>query len=236
MNATFEVAALGEDGLLLRFAHRLDLDANAAAVQLAHHLNAANLVGVVEVSPALVSVYVRFDPFAVTFDVLEAAIRGVVETVPDSLDEEKPILLLPVCFDGGFAPQLEDVAQLVGLPTKDAVADLCAQPVRVLSLGFAPGQPYLGLLPSRWDIPRQSGLTPRVESGAVVVAARQIVVFANTAQTGWRQVGRASVRLFNADATPPAALSSGDRVQLCPISEEEFAARDPNTPLERVMA
>ena len=141
---------------------------------------------------------------------------------------------MPVCFEGAYAPQLEDVAALVGVAGSEAIDALCAAPLRVLTLGFAPGQPYLGLLPNAWDIPRQAGLTPKVSPGAVVVAARQLVIFAVPAQTGWRQVGQAAFRPFLPQAASPVALSPGMRLQLVPVGAKEFAELDPEAPLKEI--
>ena len=61
MGVTFDIAPLGEDGLLLRFADTLDLGANQMAIDVAEHLRSQNLPGVLEIAPALVSDSVRID-------------------------------------------------------------------------------------------------------------------------------------------------------------------------------
>ena len=110
---------------------------------------------------------------------------------------------IPCSYGGDDGPQLAEAASLAGLSEAEAIAALSAARVRVLALGFAPGMPYLGILPAEWDLPRQTGLTPKVPEGALVVAVRQFVLFGTEAPTGWRQVGRTLFGCFEPGARPP---------------------------------
>jgi len=94
--------------------------------------------------------------------------------------------------------------------------------VRVLTIGFAPGQPYMGELPEHWNIPRQQGLTPSVPAGALVVAIRQLIVFQNAAPTGWRHIGQTAFSLFRPDGDPPFALTPGDELTFPAITPAEY--------------
>ena len=80
------------------------------------------------------------------------------------------------------------------------------------TIGFAPGQPYLGELPEAWDIPRQTALTDRVPIGALTVAIRQLVLFSVSTPTGWRHIGQTAFRPFRPDAETPFVLRPGDEV------------------------
>ena len=95
--------------------------------------------------------------------------------------------------------------------------------VRVLTIGFAPGQPYLGELSEPWDLPRQTGLTPRVPVGALTIAIRQFVLFSVSAPTGWRHIGQTAFRAFRRDSDVPCPLRPGDELQFSPISPEDLA-------------
>lgn len=226
-----EILPLGLDGLLVRFDDRVSDRGNAAAVAFAEDISAAGLVGLREIAPALTSVAVFFDPLAVAFSQVQAQ----CDTVLAKRDWSKvapsggTLWRVPVSFEGPHAPQLADVAGLVGCAEQEAVADLTAAPLRVLALGFAPGQPYLGILPDRWDIPRQVGLSASVPEGAVVVAVRQAIVFATTAPTGWRQVGWTGFRPFARDGGATLRLRAGDQIQFSarPADEVTDLAKEP---------
>ena len=99
-----------------------------------------------------------------------------------------------------------------------------ARPLRVMAIGFAPGLPYMGILPERWDIPRNTALTPRVPAGGVVVAVRQAIIFPADTPTGWWHVGQTGFRGFRPEAAEPFLLGPGDEVVLRPVPEDELRA------------
>ena len=94
--------------------------------------------------------------------------------------------------------------------------------LRVTTIGFAPGQPYLGTLPEAWDIPRSAELA-QVPAAALVVAVRQLVLFANASPTGWRHVGQTGLRLFRPESGTPFVLRPGDEVTFAAVTEADFS-------------
>ena len=139
-----------------------------------------------------------------------------------SLPAGRRRLTVPACFEGEHAPALDEAAELAGLSRDDAIAQICAEPLRALALGYAPGQAYLGEMPENWDIARRADLS-QVPIGAVVVAVRQVIVFATSGPTGWRQVGMTRFRGFRPDdADQPIAIAPGDEIRLRAVGAEEF--------------
>jgi KipI family sensor histidine kinase inhibitor len=123
---------------------------------------------------------------------------------------------------GSHGPQWGDAVAASGLAEDQALASLTENRVRVLTIGFAPGQPYMGQLPPEWNIPRLSQLTPQVPAGALVIAIRQLIIFSAATPTGWRHIGQSAFRLFRPDAARPFALNPGDEVSIRPITAEEY--------------
>ena len=91
-----------------------------------------------------------------------------------------------------------------------------------MTIGFAPGQPYLGRLPPHWDIPRLSELTPNVPEGALVTAVRQYCLFSKAMPTGWRHVGQTAFRAFRPEEANPFPMNTGDEVAFTQVSEDEL--------------
>ena len=58
--------------------------------------------------------------------------------------------------------------------------------------------------------------------GAVVVAVRQVIPFANAAPTGWRQIGRTAFRCYSTRRDPPIALKPGDTVRFTPVPHKDL--------------
>ncbi|WGT52319.1 carboxyltransferase domain-containing protein [Thioclava nitratireducens] len=52
----------------------------------------------------------------------------------------------PVAFEGDDRPQPRDVARATGQSEAATIRENCDSDLRVLTIGFATGQPYIGLL------------------------------------------------------------------------------------------
>ncbi|SPJ24442.1 5-oxoprolinase subunit B family protein [Palleronia abyssalis] len=222
---------LGLDGLLVSFADRLQDRANRAALAFRAAVEAEGIDGVTETASSLVSAFVAFDPGRTDRDALDRKLHEMIDAhdwYAADLPGGRRRFTIPACFGGDHAPQLDDAAEQAGLSREEAIAELCAHPLRAMALGFAPGQAYLGELPEHWNIDRQTGLTPKVEMGAVVVAVRQMIVFATSSPTGWRQVAMTRFQGFRPDAGDDAiALAPGDEVQLRAVDADTFAGLTP---------
>ncbi|MFV0384843.1 5-oxoprolinase subunit B family protein [Paracoccus sp. (in: a-proteobacteria)] len=222
-----EILPSGPDGVLLRFALHPLPQAMAAAQVLTADLEANPPAGTVEIAPALVSVLLRFDPAVtaragVAADLLGRA--GRIASDRPALPEASRRWTVPAAFGGDNGPQLAEVAALMNLSQDAAARQVCEADLRVLAIGFAPGQPYIGLLPESWELPRMAALNPSVPAGAVVVAVRQIVMFGGVSATGWRQIARVAFRSFRPGRADPMPLRAGDAIRYAPVSPAEIAA------------
>ncbi|MCK0166097.1 allophanate hydrolase subunit 1 [Jannaschia sp. S6380] len=218
------IEPLGEAALLVRFSERLDDSANRACVAFRARLEAEGHAQVLETASSLGSVLVRHagDPTEVGPWLRSCLAERDWANAPRPA---RRLWSIPCSYGGEDGPQLEEAAHLAGLSPGDAVRSLSTTRVRVLALGFAPGMPYLGILPACWDLPRQTGLTPKVPEGALVVAVRQFVLFATEAPTGWRQVGRTAFGCFEPSRTRPIALAAGDEVSFPAVSADGLRQR-----------
>lgn len=217
----------GPDAAVLRFALTPDPTAMAAAQMLAADLSARPPAGMVEIAPALVSVLLRFDPALTTRAALGREVLARAQAIAAGTPQPPPSArrwTIPVAFGGDNGPALGGIAAGLGLTASQAIDQLCTADLRVLTIGFAPGQPYIGLLPPAWNLPRLPDLTPQVPAGAVVVALRQIVIFGAASATGWRQIGRTAFRSFAPDRADPMPLRAGDAIRYAPVTAAEMTA------------
>lgn len=225
------IRTVGVDGFLVSFAGQLDERANRAALAFRAALERESWPGVAECATSLVSAFLRFDLAACDHAGLRARLDALLASrdwYDAPLPEGRRLWRVPVVFGGDHGPQLAEAAKLAGQSVEDAIATLCAQPVRVQTIGFAPGQPYLGQLPQNWDIPRQTGLTPHVPEAALVVAIRQLIVFSVGTPTGWRHIGQTGLRLFRPEADDPFLLRPGDEVLFYPAHDLDRLRRAPD--------
>lgn len=223
---------VGLTGLLVSFADRLGEPANRAALAFRAAVDAEGWDGVQETATSLTSVFLRFDPLMLDHDALRARLDALLAQADwraASLPRGRRLWRIPAVLGGTCGPQFAEAAKAAGLDVDQALKQVAGARVRVLSIGFAPGQPYMGELPEAWDIPRMQALNPQVPEGALVVAIRQLIIFARPAPTGWRHIGQTAFRCFRPEAAQPFALRAGDEVTFRPITPDELdeiAARD----------
>ena len=226
MTEAAKIARVGLSGLLVSFGNTLSDQANLAAIAFRNAVDAQGWSEVEETSSTLVSTFLSVDLAAVPFDDMRTRVAALLETQDwhaVALPPGRKLWTLPMCFEPEVAPQIDEVAQIAGLSTAEARQELANLRARIITLGYAPGQPYIGHLPEVWDIPRQSNLTPRVPAGALVIAIRQFVLFTAAMPTGWRHVGQTAFRPFDQDRATPIAFTPGDEVRFASISTAELA-------------
>ena len=216
---------VGIDGLLITFADRLSDSANRAALAFRAMIETAKIEGIKETTTSLASTFVLFDPVKSDLEHIRAVLLALLEGTDWSdvpLPQGRRLWHVPAAFGGTRGPQLDEAAKLAGIDRDQAIEEMTSTRVRVLTIGFAPGQPYLGTLAPHWNIPRQSGLTKQVPNGAIAVAIRQLVLFTAATPTGWRMIGQTAFRGFRPDQEAPFTLGVGDEILFAPISEEDL--------------
>lgn len=217
------ISALGFDGFLVSFGDALSEAANRAALAFRDALEREGWPAAQESSASLVSAYLRFDPLRQTHAEVRALLQDLLarqDWYQAPLPRGRRLWHVPAVFGGTAAPQLEEAAAAVGLSEQEAIASLTGRPVRVQTIGFAPGQPYLGELPPAWDIPRQTELTRQIPAGALAVAIRQLVLFPMPTPTGWRHVAQTAFQLFRPESQDPFLLRPGDEIRFEPLDAE----------------
>ena len=224
-----ELLPLGVDGILVRFARTLTEEANARALSFRDQVAEAAINGVTEVASSLVSVRVGFDPGATNRGTVAKALDALIKAHTTVNASPRRLWRIPVAFGPEFAPQLEEVATFAGLTPQQAIAEIEATTTRVIAIGFAPGQPYLGMLPDHWNVPRQSALTDSLPRGALITAVRQLIIWAADAPTGWRHIGQTAFRVYLPETSDPFAFQPGDAVQFQAVSDTDFRAIQSNT-------
>lgn len=215
----------GEGGVIVEFGEHLNLQINNAALAFDQAIHDDLLSGIIETTPTIRSVFVRFDPLIVHSRDVVTYLRGVLSDI-DWLSQtpggQRTLWRVPAIYGGNYGPDLNKVAELTGRSPEEAIASHVSQRQRILMIGFAPGQAYLGILDETWDIPRLENITPRVDAGSIAVAIRQTVLFPDASPTGWSCIGRSPFRSFRQGSDQPFPLKAGDELQFEEVSESEF--------------
>jgi KipI family sensor histidine kinase inhibitor len=180
------------------------------------------LPGVVETVPTYRSLLVYYDPSMVGYAALCAQLAALAEQATTTAMPPAREVEIPCCYGGELGPDLEPVAQRLGL-SADEVARLHAGAgYLVYFIGFTPGLPYMTGAPARLTIPRHDTPRVKVPAGSVAIGGIQCCIYSVESPGGFWLLGRTPVRLYDPDAAQPILLKPGDRVRFRPIARPEF--------------
>ncbi len=220
-----QIRTVGLSGVLITFAPAMSEPANRAALAFRAAVDAQDWPEVTETSTSLVSTFLQVDLATTPVEAMTERLNDLLASCDwfgAALPAGRTLWHVPTVYGTDLAPQLEEAAEVAGVDPDTAIAQISTSRVRVLTIGFAPGQPYMGELSETWNIPRQQGLTKSVPAGALVIAIRQLIVFTNDTPTGWRHIGQTAFRTFRPDNAEPFTLSPGDELTFPAITRAEY--------------
>jgi KipI family sensor histidine kinase inhibitor len=167
-----------------------------------------------EYVPAARTLLVRFDPRVATGDAVRADLarrpRPVAPQGGPGADAGAAPIEVPVHYDG---EDLDDVARLTGLSTREVVRRHAGATYTAAFCGFSPGFAYLVGLDPALHVPRRETPRTRVPAGAVAVAGDFSAVYPRESPGGWRILGHTRLAVWDLDREPPTVLEPGRRVR-----------------------
>jgi KipI family sensor histidine kinase inhibitor len=223
---------IGDAGLLVSFGPAVDAAAaRAQAVAAAIDQARPGMPAIGRPVPAHASVLVPFDPLAIGLEDAVGLARSAVTSADATLASNETdadvaadvehaaatAIEIPVRYGGAEGPDLETVAELLGLRPADVVELHASARYRVLFLGFAPGFGYLGGLPAALATPRRDSPRERIPAGTVAIAGGQTCVYPLAMPGGWQLIGRTDTILFDPVRPEPALLRPGAGVRFVPV-------------------
>ena len=198
----------GDRALLLQF------DSTAEVLAWTDALREADLLGVLDIVPALRTVLIKLAgpryqaPTRQRLGKLRLD-HAAVEDVTAPIDAQ-PDITIDVVYDGA---DLHEVARLTGMDPAQVIAAHTGSPWRVGFGGFAPGFAYLVGGDERLTVPRQSEPRTKVPAGSVALAGEFSGVYPRESPGGWQLIGHTDAVLWDVDRDKPALLIPGMLVQ-----------------------
>lgn len=177
--------------------------------------------------PWLVDVVQAYRRVAVHFDLEQTSLTAVTRMLDDLAQSGLPDVAaetrhheIPCCYE--LQSDLQHVAEATGLTAEEVIRQHTSIEYTVYAIGFCPGFPYLGYLPSPLcGVPRLAAPRVRVEAGSVGLTGRQTGIYTEPRPGGWNIIGRTPLELVCVrDGYFP--LRTGDRVRFVPIDEAAF--------------
>ncbi|MDG1022421.1 MAG: 5-oxoprolinase subunit PxpB [Flavobacteriaceae bacterium] len=129
---------------------------------------------------------------------------------------------LPVCYEGEFALDLEELSSELNLSKEEIVSRHSQPTYNVFFIGFLPGFLYLEGLDPRLFFPRKKTPRLKISKGAIAIGGKQTGIYPSQSPGGWQIIGNTPIPLFNPDKKNPCFAASGDTLSFDPISYEEY--------------
>ena len=219
---------LGDAGLVCEFGgDEISEEANVAVRALRDAVETLRPPGLLETVPTYRSLLLIYDPLRATAAAIRAAAADAAERADPSRLPPGRLIEIPCAYGGPHGPDLAAVAADAGLSESDVVALHARQDYRVYMLGFAPGFPYMGILPPPLRVSRLASPRTRVPGRTVAIAGQQTGIYPIDSPGGWRLIGRTPVRIYDPARPAPFLLDVGDRVRFMAISAEDYERQAP---------
>ena len=212
----------GDSAVVVEFGNSISPEINNLVNQLMFKIENMRPKGVLDMVPSYRSLMIYYDPLVNSFDELVKGLKEIKGPDNDSSNMQSRTIEIPTLYGGDMGPDLEFVADHNGISVDQVIEIHSGAKYRVYMLGFSPGFPYLGGMPESIATPRLSSSRTVIPAGSVGIAEKQTGIYPNASPGGWRLIGQTPIRLFDAEAFPPALLQPGDYVQFVSIGQEAF--------------
>lgn len=211
----------GESALVVEFGQAIDEAIHDRVLALDAAMTAANVPGVIDTVPTYRSLMIHFNPALTSGPSLIDVIGRMDHSgAPRTAARH---WRFPVCYEPPFAEDLGEIASVLGLSQEEIIALHSGALYRVYMFGFAPGFTFLGGLPDALAIPRRAAPRAPVAPGSLLIAAGQALIAGSSMPTGWYQIGRTPLRVFDPKREPMTIASIGDTVSFERIDAAHFA-------------
>ena len=222
------IRAQGDRCLLVDLGDQIDEQVGLRCLSLADRLRQAKVPGVLDVVASFTAVAIFYQPGREIGDNPIGRLTDLVNDIVEQISQGHFELAsrrieIPVCYGGEHGPDLDDVAQRMGLTPEEVIKAHHTSTCRVYMIGFAPGHPYIGIHDERFSLPRREVPRTALPAGSLGIANRQSTIYPNVLPGGWHIIGATPLKLFNANAEQPTLLTPGDEIVFVPIDQAQFA-------------
>ena len=218
------ISPSGDSAVTVVFGNEIDDRSNRYVYALKRILESESSLSILSIIPSYCSLLVVYDLNKHGQREIADYIESKLSTVYKSSIKKvkKEIVEIPTVYGGEYGPDLDYVAEHVGITRDEVIKIHSSVSYKVYMIGFSPGFPYLGGMEKKISCPRLQKPRLRIPKGSVGIAGDQTGVYPSESPGGWRLIGRTPKTLFDVNCQPPVIILPGSYVKFIPINSDEF--------------
>ena len=220
-----KISNIGDCGITCDFGDEVNKTTNKEVIKLFNFVRdsvkTGKIKGILNYTPS-------YNKLIINFELGQIKSQQIIEFIKSSdyskisLNENKNIIEVPICYDEEFALDLKRLEEKTKLSFNEIIKKHIETDFFVYMIGFVPGQPFLGdlnknLYHDRLDTPRI-----KINKGSVGIVEKFCTIYTFESPGGWNIIGRTPFELFNINKKNTSVLSPGDTVKFKSITKEQF--------------
>ncbi|WP_226681743.1 5-oxoprolinase subunit PxpB [Sutcliffiella horikoshii] len=214
---------LGDTGIQVLFGSDISEETNQLIRMFADYLKQQAIEGIIEWVPAYTTLTIFYQPDKIIYKDLCKKLEDIQESLQKAdYPSDSTVYEIPVLYGGEVGPDLNEVATHNGLNEDEVISIHSAKPYLIYMMGFVPGFPYLGGMPSQIATPRRENPRAKIEAGSVGIAGEQTGVYPLETPGGWQIIGRTPVKLYDPEREEPILLSAGSYIRFVPVDQKGY--------------
>lgn len=221
---TIKAVPYGDSALMISLANVTAEERQAGSRRLRDILWEVRPYGLVDIVAGIDSLLVEFDCLQVSHEQLSQTIR--LAAAGHSLNGDTPVgaarqFVIPVVVTADYAPDLQDVADELGISTDEVLARLEASELSINLLASAMA-PMMGPVQFPGQVSRCREPRTNVDSGSVMVAGTSAIIQPFPGPTGWKVIGRTPLTICDINEDPATSYKPGDQVRFKIVPDSEW--------------
>jgi len=209
------IQPIADMGILIRFENESSCQAFFTCIL------AAKYQWILDTVPAYKAVAIYHKPAFISLGFLINEVKAILKTLEVTTSTQKfKMVEVPCCYELG--PDLEIVAELKCLTTKEVIRFHSESEYCVYAIGFTPGFPYMGYLPIELTgVPRLATPRLKVPAGSIGLTGVQTGIYPEEKPGGWHLIGQTPCLLVDL-LSDYFAFKIGDKIKFSPINKTSF--------------